>query len=62
MSPARPATDIRPQVVGALVRAHHRSRFRALLWVRLRYRPNAGEEGMAAREYLKTAPRTIRDG
>ena len=44
-----PATrrDIRPQVVGALLRAHQRSSFLALLRVRLRYRPNAAEEGPA---------------
>jgi hypothetical protein len=42
------------QVVSALLRAHHRASFLSLLWTRLRYRPNAGEEGLAARRYLAT--------
>ena len=44
--------NIRPQVVCALLRAHQQAGFLALLWLRLRYRPTAAEEGMAAREYL----------
>ena len=46
--------NIRPQVVCALLRAHQQAGFLALLRLRLRlrYRPTAAEEGMAAREYL----------
>ncbi len=59
MNPAQRPTHIRPQVVGALLTAHHRSTVLSRLWVRLRYRPNAAEAGMAAREYLKALPRNV---
>ncbi len=52
MSGGRRGRSVRPQVVAALLRAHQRSSFTSLLWVRVVYRPNASEGAMAAREHL----------